>query len=77
MTGPDPGQIGRLLMLLGGVLVVLGGLLILLGRFGLFHLPGDLVWRWRHGRVYAPIASCLVLSAVLTLILWLIHWFRR
>ena len=73
---PSPGQIGRLLLFLGAVLVVSGGLLMLLGRFGLFHLPGDVLWQGRFWRVYLPIATCLVLSVMLTLLLWLARLWR-
>jgi len=77
MWEPGPGQIGRLLIIVGLVLVGAGALFLMLGRFGLFRLPGDLVWEGRHGRVYIPITSCVILSVVLSLVFWLIHWFRR
>ena len=72
---------------LGSVLVGLGLLLIVLGaiflwcpglpfpRFG--RLPGDIVYRGRHTTFYFPIVTCLVLSAILTLVLWLVSLFRR
>ena len=51
--------------------------MIVLGRVGLFRLPGDLEFGLKNWRIYLPIASCILISIVLTLILWLIHYFRR
>jgi hypothetical protein len=53
---------GRLLLVFGVLLVVVGGALMLFGRF---HLPGDFVFR-RGG---VPIATSIILSVVLTLVL--------
>ena len=72
-----PQQVGKWLIAAGLVIVVLGVLMVLLGRVGLFKLPGDLEFGTKNWRVYFPIASCVVLSLILTLILWLINHFRR
>jgi hypothetical protein len=72
-----PQQIGKWLTLSGIIIAVLGGLVMLLGRVGLFKLPGDLEFDSKNWRIYLPIASCIVLSIILTLILWLIYYFRR
>ena len=72
-----PQQIGKWLIAAGIFIILLGGLIILLGRIGLFKLPGDLEFGSRSWRFYFPIASCIVLSIILTLILWLINYFRR
>lgn len=72
-----PQQFGKY-MILAGLLISAGGALILvLGRFGLFRLPGDLEFASRNWRVYLPIVSCMILSIILTLILWLINLLRR
>ncbi|MHC4432872.1 MAG: DUF2905 domain-containing protein [Planctomycetota bacterium] len=75
VSGPQ--QIGRWLIAAGIVIVFLGVLMILLGRLGLFRLPGDLEFGSKNWRVYVPIASCILVSIILTLILWLISCFRR
>jgi hypothetical protein len=75
--GFGPHQIGRWLILAGIVIALLGALVMLLGRLGLFRLPGDLEFSGRSWRVYIPIASCILISIVLTLVLWLIKYFRR
>ena len=56
---------------------MIGLLVMLLGKVGLFRLPGDLSFGGRNWRIYFPIASSILLSILLTLLLWLIHYFRR
>jgi len=72
-----PQQFGKWLIVAGAIIIVVGLLVMLLGRIGLFRLPGDLSFGGRNWRIYLPIASSIVLSILLTLILWLIHYFRR
>lgn len=72
-----PGQFGKLLVMLGLILTAAGLLTVGLSKLGLFRLPGDLEWTGRNWKVYVPLTSCLILSAILTLIVWLIHLFRR
>jgi hypothetical protein len=62
----------RLLIVIGLVLAALGVLWPWLGRLGLARLPGDLVVRHGNFTLYAPIATCLVVSVVLSLLFWLI-----
>ena len=62
-------DIGRVLLGLGAVLAVLGGLLVLAGRAGLSRLPGDLSFGGDSVRVYIPLATCLVLSLIATIVL--------
>jgi len=72
-----PQQIGKWLISAGVFIALLGGLIMLLGRVGLFKLPGDLEFGSKNWRFYFPIASCIIISIVLTVILWLIRFFRR
>ena len=63
-------DLGRLLLYMGLGLAVLGGLIVLLGRVvDLGNLPGDLLYEGDNVRVYVPIATMIVLSVVLTLLL--------
>lgn len=62
---------GRLLIGIGLALVVAGLLWPLLARFGLGRLPGDLVLRRPGFTLYLPLATCLLASAGLSLLLWL------
>lgn len=72
-------ELGRALLILGGLLVAVGAALYFGGRlpFRLGRLPGDIVYRGEHTTFYFPIVTCLVLSAGLTLLFWLIGHFRR
>jgi hypothetical protein len=68
-------QFGRLLIVAGVVLVVLGMAVLGLSKLNLplGRLPGDLVWRGKNSVVYFPWVTCLVLSALGTLLLWLLR----
>jgi hypothetical protein len=72
-------EAGRALLIVGVVLVVVGGLLFFGARlpFRMGRLPGDIFYLGRHGTVYFPIVTCVLLSAGLTLIFWIIGQFRR
>jgi hypothetical protein len=67
---------GRLLIVLGIVLVVLGLLFTIAEKLplGLGRLPGDIYVRGKHTSFYFPIVTCLLLSVVFSLVMWL---FRR
>lgn len=64
---------GRLLITLGIVLVVLGALVNFAGRlpFKLGRLPGDIYIQGKHSSFYFPLATCILLSVLFTLILWI------
>ncbi|MEX1016712.1 MAG: DUF2905 domain-containing protein [Phycisphaeraceae bacterium] len=68
---------GKLIVVIGVVLVVFGAGLWLLGRLGFRGLPGDIVYESDNVRLYFPVATCLVLSAVATLLFWLWQWWMR
>lgn len=65
---------GRFFILLGLFLVALGLVVTMLphalGWFG--HLPGDLRFERRGMVVYLPITSCLLLSVVISLVMYLL-----
>lgn len=63
----------RLLILLGALLIVLGLLWPLLPNLGLGRLPGDIVIEREGLRVYLPLATSLLVSLVLSLVLWLLN----
>ena len=59
-----------------GILLILLGLIVVLGeRAGIRvgRLPGDIRIQGRHRSFYFPIVTCILLSAVLTLISWLLR----
>jgi len=61
----------RLLIILGLVLLIAGLLWPWITRLGLGHLPGDVVIRRGNTTFYFPIVTSLVLSIVLSALLWL------
>jgi Protein of unknown function (DUF2905) len=72
-------QLGRLLLSIGAMFIVIGALLYFGQRlpFRLGRFPGDISYRGQHGTFYFPLVSCLVISIVISLILWLINQLRR
>jgi hypothetical protein len=68
-------DIGRLLVVVGLVIAVVGVALVVGGRLGLGRLPGDFSFGKGNVRVFVPLASSIVLSIVLTVVLNLL--FRR
>lgn len=69
----DPRSIGWMIAVIGVVLVVIGALVAsgALSWFG--RLPGDLRWSGERTTVFVPITSMLILSAVLSVLLWLVR----
>ena len=60
----------RLLILLGMVLVAIGLLWPVISKLGLGRLPGDIVIRRDHLVFYAPITTSLIVSLILSLVVW-------
>ncbi len=68
-------DLGKLLILFGAALAAAGALLLAAGRLPwVGRLPGDVLVRREHFTFYFPITTCLLASALLSLIL---YWFRR
>jgi hypothetical protein len=67
-------DIGKMLLFFGLVLAVIGLVFILFGRTSLpiGRLPGDIVYRGKHTTFYFPLATCILLSVVLSLIFYVI-----
>jgi hypothetical protein len=72
-------ELGRTLLILGTVSVAAGALLFFGGElpFRLGRLPGDVVHRGEHTTFYFPIVTCLVISAVVSIVFWLFSNLRR
>ncbi|MCT8267506.1 MULTISPECIES: DUF2905 domain-containing protein [Afifella] len=60
----------KTLILIGLALVAAGLLWPLLSRFGLFRLPGDIAVERENVSFYFPITTMVIVSLVLSLILW-------
>jgi len=72
-------EIGKLMLVAAAVLAAVGALLVFGARlpFRLGRLPGDIVYHGRHGSFYFPIVTCIVVSVILTLVIWIVNLLRR
>lgn len=68
------GDLGRILIFIGGILILLGLGAILVGKIPwVGKLPGDIIIKKENFSFYFPLTTCLILSALLSLILFLWH----
>jgi hypothetical protein len=65
--------LGRFLIVAGVVLALVGLLVLLLGKLGPGGLPGDVVTQRSRVTIYLPIATSLLISLLLTALLWLLR----
>ena len=68
-------DIGKILMVIGASLLALGAIIWLAGKGGvpLGRLPGDIEINRPGFKVYFPLMTCLLISVVLTVILWFLR----
>jgi len=79
INSSDMGDLGRTLVFVGGLLLVVGLVLMLAGKVNLpiGRLPGDIVVRGKNTTFYFPLMTSIVLSVVLTLVLWIVNRMRQ
>jgi hypothetical protein len=72
-------ELGKALIGLGLLLALIGSVLLLAGRAGLplGRLPGDIAYRGKNVSVFVPLGTSILISIVLSAILYLISRFRR
>lgn len=72
-------DLGKLLIFLGVALVVVGVLVLGLGRahLPLGRLPGDIVYRGKNTTFYFPLATSILLSVVLTIVLYVVGRLKK
>ena len=72
-------DVGKIFLFFGVMLVVLGVLFLFLGRSGLpiGRLPGDFLYRGKNTTFFFPFTTSIVLSVVLSLVLYVIGRFRH
>lgn len=72
-------ELGKALLGIGLVLAAIGALLLIAGRVGLplGRLPGDFSFKGKHSTVFFPLGTSLLVSIVLTAILYLLSRFHR
>ena len=71
-------DLGKLLLFFGVILVVAGVVLMVFGRMNipLGRLPGDIVYRGKNTTFYFPLATSILLSVVLSVVLYVIGRLR-
>jgi hypothetical protein len=67
--------LGRLLITFGAILIAAGLLVTLAGRlpFKLGRLPGDIYLQGKHGSFYFPLVTCILITIVGSLIMWMLR----
>jgi hypothetical protein len=70
---------GKVLVGIGALIVIFGVVLMLAGRANLpiGRLPGDIAYRGKHTSFYFPLTTSILVSIVLSLVLYLISRFSR
>ncbi len=65
-------EIGKILIFFGALLLVLGVVFLLLGRTHLpvGRLPGDILYRGKHTTFYFPITTSIVVSVIVSILLY-------
>ena len=70
----DFSGIGRVLLIIGIVIAVIGLVMIFAGKIPWFgKLPGDFFWKGKNVSFYFPLTTSILVSIILTLILWFIN----
>ena len=72
-------ELGKALIGVGILIVLIGVALLIAGRVGLplGRLPGDFAYKGKNVSFYFPLGTCILISVVLSVILYLLSRFRR
>ncbi len=72
-------ELGKMLVGIGLLVVVAGALILLASRLGmpLGRLPGDISYKGKNFTFYFPLGTCILISVVLTVVLYLLSRLRR
>jgi hypothetical protein len=73
------GDLGKILVIVGAFLLLAGVVILLLGKshLPLGRLPGDIVYRGKNTTVYFPLTTSILLSVVLSAVIYLVSRLRR
>jgi hypothetical protein len=73
------GDLGKILIVVGGLFLFMGAAFLLLGRFNLpiGRLPGDFVHRGKNSVFYFPLTTSILLSVVLSILVYVIGRLRH
>ena len=77
MPNLEPQNFAKLILITGIVISLIGVIIIFLGKFGLFKLPGDIEIGGKNWKVFFPVVSCIIISIILTGIMWVVSYFRK
>jgi uncharacterized membrane protein len=72
-----PEGFAKILIYTGAILLLAGLLVFALGKIGFFRLPGDIEMGGKNWKFYFPITTGIIISLLLTVVLWLISVLRR
>jgi hypothetical protein len=72
-------ELGKVLIVLGAVILIAGVLLLVLGRTNLplGRLPGDIIYRGKHTTFYFPLATSILVSVLLSVVLYVISRWKQ
>jgi Protein of unknown function (DUF2905) len=73
-------ELGKGLLLIGALFAAAGAFFLFGGRlpFRLGRLPGDIAYHGRNGgSFYFPVVTCILLSVLFSVVMWLVGHFRR
>jgi Protein of unknown function (DUF2905) len=72
-------ELGKAILGLGLLLVLIGVVLLFAGRIGLplGRLPGDVVYKGKRVTVFFPIVTCILISLVASVVVYLLSRFHR
>jgi len=75
----DVTDLGKTLVFIGILIAAAGAMLMLLGKTNLplGRLPGDILYRGKHATFYFPLATSILVSVVLSLVLYFLGRIRR
>lgn len=72
-----PEGFAKILIYTGAILLIAGLAVFALGKIGFFRLPGDIELGGKSWKFYFPITTGIIISLLLTVVLWLISVLRR
>jgi hypothetical protein len=72
-------ELGKMLLGVGLAITLVGALILLVARMGLplGRLPGDFLYKGKNVSFYFPLGTCILISVILSAILYLLSRFRR
>lgn len=72
-------EMGKALLAVGLAIAALGAALLVAARIGLplGRMPGDIAYKGKHVSVFFPLGTCILISVVLSLLLYLLSRFHR